>query len=124
MLSAPLRGPYAEASVGAKKDWLDEHNPSATQDAIFTQHKHKYALSNGEPNVLVDDYGKYLNNKSIFGQIYTSANSIKVNDKNDKNIWYYSDRLRNNIITNLQKNNFSKKYSRLYQRSYFIKKKG
>jgi competence protein ComEC len=54
------------------------------------------------------DYGSYLNNKSIFGQIYTNAYSIKISDKIDKNIWYYSDLIRNNIITNLQKNNFSK----------------
>ena len=54
------------------------------------------------------DYGKYLNNKSIFAQIYANTNSIKINDKIDKNIWYYSDHLRNKIITNLEKNNFSK----------------
>ena len=54
------------------------------------------------------NYGNYLNNKSIFSQIYTNSNSIKVSDKIDKNIWYYSNRLRNNIITNLQKNKFSK----------------
>ena len=54
------------------------------------------------------DYGKYLNNKSIFAQIYAKTNSIKINDKIDKNIWYYSDHLRNKIITNLEKNNFSK----------------
>jgi 5'(3')-deoxyribonucleotidase len=71
VLSAPLRGPYAVASVEAKKDWLDEHNPNATKDAIFTQHKHKYALSNDEPNVLVDDYGKYLN-------LWTNAGGIAV----------------------------------------------
>lgn len=71
VLSAPLRGPYAEASVGAKKDWLDEHNPSTTQNAIFTQHKHKYALNGNKPNVLVDDYGKYLN-------LWTNAGGIAV----------------------------------------------
>jgi competence protein ComEC len=54
------------------------------------------------------DYGNYLNNKSIFGQIYTNAYLIKVSDKIDKNIWYYSDRIRNNIINNLQNNDFSK----------------
>jgi len=69
VLSAPLRGPYASASVEAKKDWLDEHNPNATKNAIFTQHKHKYALKNSEPNVLVDDYGKYLNLWSNAGGI-------------------------------------------------------
>ena len=69
VLSAPLRGPYSKASVEAKKDWLDEFNPGATQNAIFTQHKHKYALSNNEPNVLVDDYSKYLNAWSNAGGI-------------------------------------------------------
>ena len=54
------------------------------------------------------DYGKYLNNKSIFAQIYANTNSIKISDKIDRNIWYYSDHLRNKIIANLEKNNFSK----------------
>lgn len=54
------------------------------------------------------DYGKYLNNKSIFAQIYAKTNSIKIGDKIDRNIWYYSDHLRNKIIANLEKNNFSK----------------
>jgi len=76
VLSAPLRGPYASASVQAKKDWLDEHNPGATQNAIFTQHKHKYALKNGEPNVLVDDYGKYLN-------LWSDAGGIAVKHEDD-----------------------------------------
>jgi 5'(3')-deoxyribonucleotidase len=69
VLSAPLRGPYSEASVKAKKDWLDEHNPNATQNAIFTQHKHKYAIKNGKPQVLVDDYGKYLTHWANAGGI-------------------------------------------------------
>jgi hypothetical protein len=61
ILSAPLRGPYADASVVGKKYWLDQFNPGTSENAIFTQHKHKYALTDeGEPNVLVDDYGKYL----------------------------------------------------------------
>ena len=77
VLSAPLRGPYAKASVEAKKDWLDEHNPNATPNAIFTQHKHKYALNGSEPNVLVDDYGKYLNLWSNAGGI-----AIKHEDSN------------------------------------------
>jgi 5'(3')-deoxyribonucleotidase len=77
VLSSPLSGPYFNASIEAKKDWLDEHNPGATRDAIFTQHKHKYALNNGEPNVLVDDYDKYLDAWSNAGGI-----SIKHKDSN------------------------------------------
>ena len=77
VLSAPLRGPYSKASIEAKKDWLDEHNPGATNNAIFTQNKHKYALNNDEPNVLVDDYGKYLNAWSDAGGI-----AVKHEDSN------------------------------------------
>lgn len=54
------------------------------------------------------DYSKYLENKSIFGQIYASGNEIKIGSRIDKDIWYYSDRIRQRIITNLEKNNFSK----------------
>jgi 5'(3')-deoxyribonucleotidase len=60
VLSAPLRGPYAKASIQAKKDWLDEHNPGTSGNAIFTSAKYKYAKSDGTPNILVDDFGKYL----------------------------------------------------------------
>jgi 5'(3')-deoxyribonucleotidase len=76
VLSAPLRGPYASASVEAKKDWLDQYNPGARQNAIFTQHKHKYALNNGEPNVLVDDFGKYLDHWSHAGGIAIKHDDI------------------------------------------------
>ena len=34
------------------------------------------------------------------------TNSIKIGDKIDRNIWYYSDRIRNKIVTNLQKSKF------------------
>lgn len=60
VLSAPLRGPYADASKQAKRDWLDEFNPGTSGNAIFTSAKFKHALSNGQPNVLVDDFGPYL----------------------------------------------------------------
>lgn len=59
VLSAPLRGPYADSSKQAKKDWLDEHHPGTSDTAIFTSQKHKYAVINGVQNVLVDDFGPY-----------------------------------------------------------------
>lgn len=76
VLSAPLRieGP---ASVQGKKDWLDEHNPGASARAIFTSKKYKYAMSNGQPNVLVDDFGKYLTMWSDAGGI-----AVKHEDEN------------------------------------------
>lgn len=69
VLSAPLRGPYSQASIEAKRDWLDEFHPGSSANAIFTQNKQKYAMTNGEPNVLVDDFGKYLNAWSGAGGI-------------------------------------------------------
>lgn len=61
VLSAPLKGPYTKASIQAKKDWLDQHNFDTSDKAIFTGDKHLYATTNGKPNVLVDDFGKYIN---------------------------------------------------------------
>lgn len=69
VLSAPLRGPYKEASIRAKQDWLDEHNPGSSANAIFTPNKFKYAITDGKPNVLVDDFGNYLRNWADAGGI-------------------------------------------------------
>ena len=52
------------------------------------------------------DYGKYLINKSVLAQIYVSAYDIKVSPKIDRNIWYYSNKLRNKIVANLRKTGF------------------
>lgn len=61
VLSAPLRGRYSRYSILGKQDWLNMHNPGASERAIFTPQKYKYAQDkDGDPNVLVDDHGKYL----------------------------------------------------------------
>jgi 5'(3')-deoxyribonucleotidase len=60
VLSAPLRGPYSKASIQAKKDWLDQYNPGTSGNAIFTSAKYKYAKDGDKVNVLVDDFGPYL----------------------------------------------------------------
>ena len=59
VLSAPLRGQEA-ASIHGKKDWLDKYNPGTSEHALFDNNKAKYATKNGQPHVLVDDFGKYL----------------------------------------------------------------
>ena len=69
VLSAPLRGPYSQYSIDGKKDWLDQYNPGTSGDAMFTSAKYKYATQDGEPNVLVDDFGKYLDAWSNAGGI-------------------------------------------------------
>ena len=71
VLSAPLRGPYADASKRAKRDWLDQYNPGTSGNAIFTSAKFKYAVTNGVKNVLVDDFGPYI-------QKWTDAGGIPV----------------------------------------------
>jgi hypothetical protein len=60
VLSAPLRG-NEEASIEGKRIWLDRHHPGTSQNAIFTSEKQRYATTGGQPNVLVDDFKKYIN---------------------------------------------------------------
>jgi hypothetical protein len=57
--SAPLRG-NEEASIRGKLAWLDRHNPGTSANAIFTGDKQRYAVTQGQPNVLVDDFKKYV----------------------------------------------------------------
>jgi hypothetical protein len=59
VLSAPLRG-NEEASIRGKLAWLDRHNPGTGDRAIFTGDKQRYAVQQGQPNVLVDDFKKYV----------------------------------------------------------------
>jgi competence protein ComEC len=53
------------------------------------------------------DYGKYLENKSIFAQVYLDQTKMgKHRQIIIKDIWYYSDRFRNRIINNLRQKGF------------------
>ncbi|CAM4072292.1 ComEC/Rec2 family competence protein [Flavobacterium sinopsychrotolerans] len=54
------------------------------------------------------DYSKYLENKQIYAQLYADVADIKIGTEIEKNIWYYSSKLRTRIIRNLEKNNFNK----------------
>jgi competence protein ComEC len=54
------------------------------------------------------DYSKYLENKQIYAQLYADVAELKIGSEIEKNIWYYSSRLRTKIISNLEKNNFNK----------------
>lgn len=86
VLSAPIRM-EPEASKLGKREWLDAHNPGTSKDAIFTSAKYKYATAGGQPNVLVDDFGKYLDAWAEHGGIAvkhaddTTANTIKQLEK-------------------------------------------
>lgn len=54
------------------------------------------------------DYSKYLENKQIYAQLYTDADEISIGSETEKNIWYYTSKLRTKIIRNLEKSNFNK----------------
>lgn len=68
VLSAPLRGMNGP-SIAGKRRWLNEHNPGTAGTAIFTGQKERYAVLNGQANVLVDDYKKYIQSWSDRGGI-------------------------------------------------------
>ena len=67
-MSAPLRN-EPQASIEAKRDWLDQYNPGSSETAIFTKRKYQYATTNGRPNVLVDDFNYYLRSWTEAGGI-------------------------------------------------------
>jgi hypothetical protein len=59
VLSAPLRNNEA-ASIQGKRTWLAQHNPQGADNPIFTSDKARLATQGGQPNVLVDDFKKYV----------------------------------------------------------------
>lgn len=54
------------------------------------------------------DYGKYLENQHIYGQMYVNSTSVKSSPIKEKSVFYYAGLLRNRIIQNLEKNHFHK----------------
>ncbi len=54
------------------------------------------------------DYGNYLENQQIYGQVYCDISDIEINSKIEKSIWYYAANFRNKIIKNLEKSGFKK----------------
>lgn len=87
VLSAPLRGPFAGISKQAKRDWLDEHNPGTSSNAIFTSKKQQYAITDGVTNILVDDFGPYLQKWSDAGGIIVKhEDEFEVPSAGDKTI--------------------------------------
>lgn len=76
VLSAPLRNNEA-ASIRGKRRWLAKYNPIGAVAPIFTSDKSRLAQAGGRPNVLVDDFKKYVtawNNAGGIGILYRDAN--------------------------------------------------
>ena len=54
------------------------------------------------------DYSKYLEGKQIYAQMYADGSEIKIGSIIEKDVWYYTSKLRTKIIRNLEKSNFNK----------------
>ncbi|MFV5687078.1 ComEC/Rec2 family competence protein [Flavobacterium sp. ZT3R25] len=77
---------------------------------IGTQLRIKGTLYKNNPpnNPNQFDYSKYLENKQIYAQLYADAEEMSISSEMEKNIWYYTSRLRTKIIHNLEKSDFHK----------------
>ena len=108
ILSAPLRGNH-KASIAGKKTWLSKHNPGAREE-IFTGTKEKYAMAGGQPNVLIDDHGKYIKRWQDQGGI-----AIKHTDRNPQSTIaalekIYSTQVEENIsVTGTERGKLARK---------------
>ncbi|TRX21063.1 ComEC family competence protein [Flavobacterium franklandianum] len=54
------------------------------------------------------DYGKYLEGKQIYAQLYADVSNIKIGSFIEKDVWYYTSKLRTKIIRNLEETHFNK----------------
>ena len=77
ILSAPMSGNKKSDSIEGKRKWLKDHGLGSVP-AIFTSDKQDYAMSNGVPNILIDDFGKNITAWKKHGGI-----GIKYDDAND-----------------------------------------
>jgi hypothetical protein len=79
--SAPLSGPYRDASIKAKVGWLDEHRSGTSSSAIFTGKKFEHAVdSEGNQRVLVDDFGPYIEKFQDAGGITVHYKDSEIDD--------------------------------------------
>ena len=56
ILSSPLNFDR-EGSIKGKREWLSKHITVAPDNIIFEHDKYKYAVADGKPNILIDDWG-------------------------------------------------------------------
>ena len=97
ILSTPLMY-NTEECLRAKKEWLKIHAPEWAGNPIFSSTKEKYAVSNGIPNILIDDSASVIRK-------WEAAGGIAIKYKADEdNIQLVVDGLRraDKIIKNLQ----------------------
>jgi uncharacterized protein YbaR (Trm112 family) len=103
ILSTPLMYNTDEC-IRAKKDWLNSHAPEWAGNPIFTNTKEKYAISNGIPNILIDDSASVIRK-------WEAAGGIAIKYKADEDsLQVVVNGLRNadQIISKLQQSKNSK----------------
>lgn len=75
-------------------------------EEIFVVAKFSPHRNPGNPNQF--DYGKYLDNKSINGQLYCASEDVIATGIIEKDLYYYADAFRSKIINNLKNSGFEK----------------
>jgi competence protein ComEC len=94
---------YGKLLVNIAKD--STSNP--VEIGTFLKIKGSVYLNKSPNNPNQFDYGKYLENQQIYGQIYTDYSHISKSQYAEKSITYYAGILRNRIVHNLEKNHFN-----------------
>jgi len=88
--------------LNIKKDSIGTALKIGNQLLVYDQLLHHFKPNN--PNQF--DYGKYLETKGVYAQIYTEPTAVKISTKIEKGISYYTSSFRNTIIENLRKSGF------------------
>jgi len=68
ILSSPLNYDL-NGSIKGKKEWLSKFISVPADEIIFEREKHKYAVTNGTPNILIDDFRKNITSWNNAGGI-------------------------------------------------------
>lgn len=68
LLTSPLQNNVKE-SIRGKKVWLKHHMPAYLGKTIYEHQKQKYAVTNGVPNILIDDSGRNISAWAAAGGI-------------------------------------------------------
>lgn len=68
ILSSPLNFDIA-GSIQGKSEWLEKHIAIPADLWVFDSDKAKYAVTNGVPNILIDDFGDYIRKWNAAGGI-------------------------------------------------------
>lgn len=90
--------------LNIRKNSAENALKTGNQLLVYDNLLHNFKPNN--PNQF--DYGKYLEAKGVYGQIYTKPTAVKISNKIEKGILYYTSNFRNTIIENLAKSGFKK----------------